>query len=118
MYSSGLFPTCCSVYSAKLLQLILTLCDPRDCSPLWDSPGKNTGVGCHALPKGIFLTQGWNPHLLSSCIANQILYHYCHLGSPSFFLLLLLLLGCFSRVRLLCDPIDSSPPGSPIPGIL
>ena len=25
----------------------------------WDSPGKNTGVGCHAL-QGIFLTQGSN----------------------------------------------------------
>ena len=23
----------------------------------WDSPGKNTGVGCHALLQGIFLTQ-------------------------------------------------------------
>ena len=32
-------------------------------------------------------------------------------------MLLLLLLSCFSRVRLR-DPIDSSPPGSPIPGIL
>ena len=32
-------------------------------------------------------------------------------------LLLLLLLSCFSRVRL-CDPIDGSPPGSPVPGIL
>ena len=32
---------------------------------------------------------------------------------------LLLLLSCFSRVRpTLCDPIDGSPPGSPVPGIL
>ena len=30
----------------------------------WDSPGKNTGVGCHALLQGIFLTQGLNPHVL------------------------------------------------------
>ena len=30
----------------------------------WDSPGKNTGVGCHALLQGIFPTQGSNPHLL------------------------------------------------------
>jgi len=30
----------------------------------WDSPGKNTGVGCHTLLQGIFLTQGSNPHLL------------------------------------------------------
>ena len=30
----------------------------------WDSPGKNSGVGCHALLQGIFLTQGSNPGLL------------------------------------------------------
>ena len=30
----------------------------------WDSPDKNTGVGCHALLQGIFPTQGLNPHLL------------------------------------------------------
>ena len=30
----------------------------------WDSPGKNTGVGCHALLQVIFPTQGSNLHLL------------------------------------------------------
>ena len=30
----------------------------------WDSPGKNTGVGCCALLQDIFLIQGSNPHLL------------------------------------------------------
>ena len=30
----------------------------------WDPPGKNTGVGCHALLQGLFLTQGLNPCLL------------------------------------------------------
>ena len=30
----------------------------------WDSPGKNTAVGCHALLQGIFLTQGLNRSLL------------------------------------------------------
>jgi len=30
----------------------------------WDSPGKNTAVGCRALLQGIFLTQGSNLHLL------------------------------------------------------
>ena len=44
------------------------LCDPMDCSPPGfsvhgDSPGKNTGVGCHALLQGIFPTQGPNPGL-------------------------------------------------------
>ena len=33
-------------------------------APLWDSPGKNTGVGCHAHLQGIFPTQGLNLHLL------------------------------------------------------
>ena len=36
---------------------------PRLLCP-WDSPGKNTGVGCHALPQGIFPTQGSNLSLL------------------------------------------------------
>ena len=29
----------------------------------WDFPGKNTGVGCHCLLQGIFLTQRLNPGL-------------------------------------------------------
>ena len=29
----------------------------------WDSPGKNTGVGCHFLLQGIFPTKGSNPGL-------------------------------------------------------
>ena len=31
---------------------------------LWDFPGKNIGVGCHALLQGIFLTQGSNQDFL------------------------------------------------------
>ena len=30
----------------------------------WDSPGKNTGVGCQALLQEIFLIQGSNPQVL------------------------------------------------------
>ena len=30
----------------------------------WGSPGKNPGVGCHALLQGVFLTQGSNLRLL------------------------------------------------------
>ena len=45
------------------------LCNAIDCSlpgssVHGDSPGKNTGVGCHALLQEIFLSQGLNPHLL------------------------------------------------------
>ena len=32
----------------------------------WDSPGKNTAMGCSALPQGIFPTQGLNLYLLPS----------------------------------------------------
>ena len=39
----------------------------------WASPGKNTGVGCHFLFQGIFLTQGLNPGLLH---CRWILYHW------------------------------------------
>ena len=45
----------------------------------WDSPGKNTGVGCHALLQRIFLTQGSNPGILH---CRQILYCLSHQGSP------------------------------------
>ena len=45
----------------------------------WDSPGKNTGVGCRFLLQWIFLTQGFNPGL-PHC--RQTLYHLSHQGSP------------------------------------
>ena len=45
----------------------------------WDSPGKNTGVGCHFILQGIFLTQESNPGLLH---CRPILYHLSHQGSP------------------------------------
>ena len=43
------------------------------------SPGKNTGVGYHALLQEIFSTQGENPGL-PQC--RQILYHLNYQGSP------------------------------------
>ena len=43
----------CACVCAQLLQSCPTPCDRMDCSCLllcpWDSPGKNTGVGCHVL---------------------------------------------------------------------
>ena len=47
-----------------------------------DFPGKNTGMDCHFLLQGIFLTQGSNPSLL--CLLNwqadSLPLH--HLGGP------------------------------------
>ena len=47
---------------------------------LWDSPGKNTGVGCHSLLQGIFPIQGLNRGLLHCW---KIPYHLGYPGSPA-----------------------------------
>ena len=75
---------------SSVAQSCTTLCDPIDGSPPgspiprlshpWDSPGKNTGVGCHFLLQGNFPTQGLNPCLLH---CRQTLYHLSHKGSPN-----------------------------------
>ena len=49
----------------------------------WDSPGKNTGGGCHFLLQGMKVRS--ESEVAQSCLT-------------------------------LCDPIDGSPPGSPVPG--
>ena len=41
-----------------------------------NSPGKNTGVGCHAFLQGIFLTKGLNPCFLRLLHCRWILYHW------------------------------------------
>ena len=74
---------CCAVL-CLVIQLCPTLCYPMNCSlpgssANGDSPGKNTGMGCHALLQGIFSTQGSNldlPH------CRQILYCLSHQGNP------------------------------------
>ena len=65
-------------------QLCPTLFDPMDYSPPGstvhgNSPGKSTGVGCHALPQGIFPTQGSNSGLLHR---RWILYCLSHQENP------------------------------------
>ena len=50
---------------------------PRFLCP-WNSPGKNTAVGCHSLFQGIFPTQGLNLGLLP---CRQILYRLSYEGS-------------------------------------
>ena len=72
------------VHACLVTQLCPTLCNPVGYSPpgLSDhgaSPGKKTGVGCHALLQGIFPTQGSNPGLRH---CKQIFYHLSHQGSP------------------------------------
>ena len=54
-------------------------CNPPSSSVRGDFPGKNTGVGYHALLQGIFPTQGLNPGLLH---CGWILYQLSYKGSP------------------------------------
>ena len=64
-----------------VIQSCPTLFDPKDYKLCpWDSPGKNTGVGCHSLLQGIFLTQGLNSSL-PHC--RKILYRLSQQGSPT-----------------------------------
>ena len=58
------FMLCCLI-----AQSCPALCNPMDCSPPGsfvhgDPPGKHTGVSCHFLLQGIFLTQGANLRIL------------------------------------------------------
>ena len=59
----------CWLCWCSVAPLCLTLFRPRGLQPTrllspGNFPSKNTGVGCHFLPQGIFPTQGSNPHLL------------------------------------------------------
>ena len=66
----------------------------------WDSPGKNTGVGCHFLLQCMKVKS--ESEVTQSCPTLSIVAAAKSLQScPT-----------------LCDPIDGSPPGSPVPGIL
>ena len=79
-----LYPTLCDpTWPHVTRQRLPTLCDPMwqhtSLLCLWNSPGKNTGVGSHFLLQGNFPTQGLNLDLL---LYRQILYHLSHQGSP------------------------------------
>ena len=88
---------CYGLYPARLL-----------CT--WVSPGKNTGMGCHAFLQGIFPTQRSNPCLLHLLNCRQVPYCLSHQGSPkiALLLLLLLLLSPFSCVRLCATPLTAA----------
>ena len=87
-------------------------CDPMDCSP----PGSSVDgisqtriLGWVSISFSRRSSQPRNQTHVSSALTGEFL------TTES---LLLLQLSRFSRVRLLCDPIDGSPPGSPVSGIL
>ena len=54
----------CMLSCFSRVWLFVTMDQPTRLLCLWDSPGKNTGVGCHAILQRIFPTQGSTPRLL------------------------------------------------------
>ena len=75
MYSTSIYVCVC-----VQTQSCPTLCDPPGWQParflcLWNYLGKNTGVGCHFLLQGIFLTQGLNHVSCVSALAGGFLNH-------------------------------------------
>ena len=73
----------------------------------WDSPGKNIGVGCH------FLLQCVKVKLLSRARLSDPMD--CSLPGSSIHAAAA---KSLQPCPTLCNPIDGSPPGSPVPGIL
>ena len=76
----------------------------------WDFPGKNPGVGCHFLHQGIFATEGSNLCLLHWRFFTSAMWLHAAAAAAA--------AKSLQSCPTLCDPIDGSPPGSPIPGIL
>ena len=100
-----------------VVQSCLTLCDPKDCSLpgsscLWNSPGKNTGVGSHSLFQGNLPDPGIKPRspaLQTDSLLSEPLgkIHAAKSDAKS-------LQSCPT----LCDPMDCSLPGFSVHGIL
>ena len=97
---------------AEWLQSCATLCDPMDCSlpgsPVHrDSPGKNTGVGCHALLQRNLHNRGTEPISLLSLALGAL--PQVPPGKP---------LQCFlSYYYLFCKPDSPAFPMSPTTGL-
>ena len=70
---------CCLVTKSFLILLQPHGLQPARLIYLWDFSGKNTGVGCHFLPQGIFPTQELSPCLLHWQADSLSLRHQ---GSP------------------------------------
>ena len=98
----------CSVVSNSLwphgLQPTWLLCP-------WNSPGKNTGVGCHFLFQGIFPTRGSYLHLLCLLHWQPDSLPLSHLGSPLPATMNIVFWLCCSVSRILVSrPVEPTSP--------
>ena len=123
--------------------LSLTFLQPHEFWPArllcpWDFPGKKTGVHCHSLLQGTFLTQGSNLYHLwwqadslplspalnpyNTIKIEELQFMFYSWRKRSKLSLLLNYIAAAAKLLqscpTLCSPIDSSPPGSTVPGTL
>ena len=68
----------CVLSCFSCIQIFATLyeLEPTRLLCPWDSPGKHTGVGHHAILQGIFPIQELKPQILPLLHWRQILYHW------------------------------------------
>ena len=78
----------------------------------WDSPGKNTGVGCHVLLQCMKVKEESEKVGLKLKIQKTKIMASGPIAATA------AAAASLQSCPTLCDPIDGSPPGSPIPGIL
>ena len=76
------FMHACVLSCFSHIQLFVILWTVACQGPLWDSPGKNIGVGCQALLQEIFPTQGLNLGLLWLLHCRQIFYCWATREAP------------------------------------
>ena len=82
----------------------------------WESPGKNTEMSCRALE--IFPTQGLNPSILHTPVSQENSLPIERPDKPFSMVAAAAAAKSLQSCPTLCDLIDGSPPGSPVPGIL
>ena len=100
---------CCLVPKSCLILLWPHGLQPTGLLCLWDFPGRNTGVGCHFLLQGIFLTQAsslcllhcrWIPYYCATgeALLSELICFPCNPFSLSFGLIYMILLIICNRL--------------------
>ena len=121
----GYYPPISAILAVVLVtKLYLTLCEPMVYIPPGSFvheifPGKVTRVGCYFLLQIVFSTKESNPCLLHWQVNSLPLSHQgSPIPHPAAAAAAAAAAKSLQLCPTLCDPIDGSPPGSPIPGIL
>ena len=91
---------------------------PTGSSVHGDSLGKNTGVSGMSFSRGSFQPRDQTHVSYISSTGRQILYHWPMVKGKWKWKLHAAAAKSLQSCLTLCDPIDRSPPGSAIPGIL